>query len=97
MQPYTPVDYTGDGHQHTLASILGIKECKWFQVSGIAIASTPGRVGDATVETIGGGFQINEGFGKVFPPVPFLLEMYDLTSIYIWLAASDVAQIGAVR
>lgn len=97
MQPYSPVDYTGDGHQHTLSSILGIKECKWFQVSGIAIATTPGHVGDSTIEAAGGGFLIAEGFGKVFPPVPYLLEMYDLESIYIILNALDVAQIGAVR
>lgn len=95
MLPITPVDFVGDDHQHTLASILGITQCKWFSVSGVQINGASGRVGDSTIEADGGGFIINDGITKVFPPIALAMSFYDLTQWYIILTADDIATIGA--
>lgn len=94
MIPKTPTDYVGTGHQVTLASILGVTKCKWFQVTGTSIASTAGRVGDSTIEADGGGFPIITSGGQFAPPIASQFEFYDLEQWYIILVTADTARIG---
>ncbi len=94
MQPITPADVVGDGHQHKLSTILGIDKCKWFCVSGVDINNPAGQVGDSTIEALGGGVQILLG-PLVFPPIALGMEFYDLTQWYIKLALNDIASVAA--
>ena len=104
MQPYTAQDYTGDSAAHTLASILGINQCRWFQVQGVTIADTSARVGGSDVNIGGGspavtaiGFPIGVGGAQFSPPVSDpLTEVYDLTKWYVVAYTGDVLSIGAV-
>lgn len=101
MQPYTPVDYTGTGAAVTLASVLGVNQCKWFQVVGTSITGVPGRVGDAGVSldvvsplVLGRGFPIASGGGQFSPPIAFATDSYDLAQWYIVLTTGDTASVG---
>jgi hypothetical protein len=107
MNPYTPQDYTGTGAAVTIASILGIKRCRWFQVVGVTIAnaSIPARVGDSGVAldvsspvTRGKGFPIPSSGGQFAPPLsdPMASGAYNLENWYIVVATGDIVGIGAV-
>ena len=105
MQPYTAQDIVGDGAAHTLASLLGITACRWFQVNGVSIASTaiPARVGDSSISldvasplTLGRGFPAGPGGGQFAPPVALGNEVYDLTKWYVRAAVGDTYSAGAV-
>ena len=93
MQPITVADVTGDGARHTLASALGVTQCKWFQVSAVSVASTPARVGDADVSS-SEGFPIGSGGGVFAPPIALAMDLYDLTKWYYIAANSDTLAIG---
>lgn len=97
MRPITPAQYTGTGSRVTLASILGVDQCKWFRVEGAAIGSTPGRVGGSNVAlSPGAGFPIyaNSARPQQVPPIARAMEFYDLTKWYIVLSLNDTAVVG---
>ena len=101
MQPITPQDYTGTGAAVTLASILGVTKCKWFQVTGDAVAGFPARVGDSHVSldvaspvTAGRGFPIPGGGGQFSPPIALAMEFYDLTAWWIVVANLDIVSVA---
>ncbi len=94
MIPKTSADVTGDGAAHTLASVLGVTQCKWFQVSAVTIASTAARVGDADVALTSEGFPIGGGGGVFAPPIALPMSFYDLTQWYFIAANNDKLAIG---
>lgn len=103
MQPYTPQDLTGDGAAHTLASLLGINRCRWFQVSGITSAGVATRVGGSNVAlgtsspaVSGSGFPITGGGSQFAPPVSLNNEVYDLEQWYIIIPSGDKVSVGCV-
>ncbi len=104
MIPKTPVDYTGTGLAVTLASILGVTKCKWFQIIGTNITGVAGRVGDSGVAldvasplVVGVGFPIASGGGQFAPPIALAMEFYDLTKWYIVLTSGDTASVGCAH
>ena len=104
MQPKTPVDYTGTGVAVTLASILGVTKCKWFQCVGMSIASVPARVGDSGVSldvlspvSVGEGFAIFAGGSQFSPPIAMMSDFYDLTKWYIIAAPGDIVEVGCAH
>lgn len=97
MIPKTAQDHTGDAAIHTLYSILGVKQCKWFQVSAVSIASTAARVGDANIALSGGtGIPIGTGGGVFAPPIALPTTFYDLELWYVIAASSDKLSIACV-
>ncbi len=92
MIPKTPIDITGDDHQHTLASILGVSQCKWFRVTGLSISRC--TVGDSTIEADGGGFQVTTTQAFETPPIALGMSFYDLNEWYLLLALNDIASVG---
>ncbi len=89
MTPKTAADITGDGAIHSLADILGIKQCKWFQVSAVTVASTAARVGDANIALSTQGFPIGSGGGVFAPPIAVGTTGYDLEQWYVIAASND--------
>ncbi len=94
MTPKTAADHTGDAAIHTLASILGIKQCKWFQVSAVSIATTAARVGDANIALNTQGFPIASGGGVFAPPIAAGTTGYDLEAWYVIAASNDKLSIA---
>lgn len=92
MQPITPVDITGDDHQHSLSSILGVTQCKWFQVSGISVSR--GNVGDSTIEANGGGFPISTGTSFQTPSIALAMSFYNLDEWFVMFSNGDIASVG---
>ena len=95
MSPKTAADHTGDGAIHSLYSILGIRQCKWFQVSAVTIASTAARVGDSDIAMSSRGIPIVSGGGVFAPPIAADGTVYDLETWYVIAANSDKLSIAA--
>lgn len=101
MIPYTPTDYVGTGAAVTLASILGVNQCKWFQVTATNITGVPARVGDSGVAldvasplVLGRGFPVAAGGGQFAPPIAHMTDMYDLTTWYIIATTGDTVSVS---
>ncbi len=80
---------------HTLFSVLGIRQCKWFQVSAVSIASTAARVGDASIALTTQGIPIGSGGGVFAPPIAADGTGYDLEEWCFIAANSDKLSIVA--
>lgn len=94
MIPNTPADVTGDAAIHTLASVLGVTKCKWFQVTAVSIASTAARVGNVSIALGTQGIPVASGGGVFAPPIALAMDFYDLTKWYYIAASSDVVSIS---
>lgn len=98
MRPYTPAIYHGTGLPVTLASILGVTKCKWFEVQPISVGASAGRLGDSHVAIGTRGFPIGDASGAepgtFAPPIALAMDFYDLTQWYIVLANGDTASVA---
>jgi hypothetical protein len=95
MRPHIAIDFTGDGTAHLLSDILGINQCRWFKVYGVAIASTAARVGDSSAATSHGA-PVTTTIPFETPTNSMLNELYDLTGWYVNAVTSDkIAVIAA--
>lgn len=98
MKPYTTATYIGTGARVTLASILGVRKCKWFEVQPISSGAAAGRVGDSHVALGTRGFPIGDASGAepgVFaPPIALAMDFYDLTQWYLILGLAETAAVG---
>lgn len=92
MQPHTPEDVAGTGSRVTLASILGVDQCKWFQVTAELVADAPIRVGDSGIST-SRGVPIGVGGAQFSPPIAMTMDFYDLTKWYILVQIGDTASV----
>lgn len=95
MRPHIAADLTGDNAAHLLSTLLGINQCRWFQVSGVTIASAPARVGDSSAAS-GVGVPVTASVFFQTPTNSMLDELYDLTGWYVWAATSDKVSVAAV-
>ncbi len=87
MRPYTRA-YSTSSTVVTLASILGVTQCKWFAVQ--PLGSSAGRVGDSHVaeEARGIPFDNSAGVnastaGFFAPPIALAMDFYDLTKWFL--------------
>lgn len=96
MVPHVPVDYTGTGAAVTLASILGVNKCKWFQVNAVSVGGTAVRLGDKNVSATQ-GFQVGSTQTQFAPPIAFVADLYDLTAWYILVQSGDTVTVGCAN
>jgi hypothetical protein len=89
MNLYTLPDITATGSAQALSATS--QPCKWFQVTGVSVASTI-RIGGPNVSASRGA--IIYGAGSQFaPPVAQFTETYDLMNVYILGTASDTVSV----
>ena len=100
MSPHSAADTVGTGAAVALSTILGVDQCKWFQIIGTSITGVPGRVGSSAVSldvlspvVLGRGAPIYANGGQFSPPIAMAMDFYDLTQWFLIMTIGDTASV----